>query len=121
MLSHSVMSDSCSPMDCSLLGSAVHGISQARILEWLAISSPGDLPDSGIEPRSPALQADSLPSEQSPSYLPTPQTLITTGYSHGKGGGRVGVKGEGLGGGRDCKAFTSPLLVPPCEAAPHPT
>ena len=29
----------------------------------LPFSSPGDLPDSGIEPRSPALQADALPSE----------------------------------------------------------
>ena len=31
----------CDPMDCSLLGSSVHGISQARILEWVAISSSG--------------------------------------------------------------------------------
>ena len=29
----------------------------------LPFPSPGDLPDPGIEPRSPALQADSLPSE----------------------------------------------------------
>ena len=50
-------------MDCSLPGSSVHGIFQPRILEWVAISSPGDLPDPGIEPRSPALQADALPSE----------------------------------------------------------
>ena len=28
----------CDPMDCSLPGSSVHGISQARILEWVAIS-----------------------------------------------------------------------------------
>ena len=33
-----VMSDSCDPMDCSLLGSSVHGIFQARILEWITIS-----------------------------------------------------------------------------------
>ena len=32
------MSDSCDPMDCSLPGSPVHGILQARILEWVAIS-----------------------------------------------------------------------------------
>ena len=39
------------------------GILQARILEWVAISPPGDLPDAGTEPMSPvapALQADSL-------------------------------------------------------------
>ena len=34
---HSVVSDSCNPMDCSPPGSSVHGISQARILEWVAI------------------------------------------------------------------------------------
>ena len=36
--SHSVVSDSCDPMDYSLPGSSVHGIFQARILEWFAIS-----------------------------------------------------------------------------------
>ena len=30
----------CDPMDCSELGSSVHGILQARILEWVAVSSP---------------------------------------------------------------------------------
>ena len=29
----------CNPMDCSLPGSSVHGIFQARILEWVVISS----------------------------------------------------------------------------------
>ena len=38
----------CEPMDCSPPGSSVHGILQARMLEWVAISSPGDLPDPGI-------------------------------------------------------------------------
>ena len=38
-LSRSVMSDSCDPKDCSLPGSSVHGFSQARILESVAISS----------------------------------------------------------------------------------
>ena len=45
-------------MDCSPPGSSVHGILQARILERVAIPSPGDLPDLGIEHRAPALQAD---------------------------------------------------------------
>ena len=100
--------------NCSLPGSSVHEISQARILEWFAISfsrasacsrdqtrvsfiadrffiatlwavvrqaprsmgfsrqeywsglpfpSPGDLPNPGVEPRSPALEADALTSE----------------------------------------------------------
>ena len=38
VLSLSVVSDSCNPMDCSPPGSSVHGILQARILEWVAIS-----------------------------------------------------------------------------------
>ena len=53
----------CDPVDCSSPGSSIHGISQARILEWVAVSFWGDLPDPGIEPGSPALQTDSLPSE----------------------------------------------------------
>ena len=40
-----------------------HGILQARILKWVAIPISGDLPDLGVEPMSPALQADSLLSE----------------------------------------------------------
>ena len=47
------------PMDCSPPGSSVHGVFQVRILEWVAISSPGDLPDKGIKPTFPAL-ADRL-------------------------------------------------------------
>ena len=40
MLSHfSHVRSLCDPMDCSLLGSSVRRISQARILEWVAISS----------------------------------------------------------------------------------
>ena len=39
-------------MDCSPLGSSVHGIFQARILELVQISPPRDLPDPGIEPTS---------------------------------------------------------------------
>ena len=36
-------------MDCSPPGSSVHGVLQARILEWVAISSCRDLPKQGIE------------------------------------------------------------------------
>ena len=39
------------------------GILQARILEWVAISSSRDFPNPGIEPRSPKLQTDSLQPE----------------------------------------------------------
>ena len=53
----------CNPMDCSPPGSSIHGILKARILEWIAVLFSQDLPNPGIELRSPALQADSLPSE----------------------------------------------------------
>ena len=53
----------CDPMDCNLSGSSVHGIFQARVLEWLLFLFSGDLPDSEIKPRSLASQADSLPPE----------------------------------------------------------
>ena len=53
----------CDPLDSSLPGFSVHGILQAKILEWVAMPSSGDLPHPGIKPRSPALQMDSLPSE----------------------------------------------------------
>ena len=42
-------------MDCSPLGSSVHGISQARILEQIEFPSPGFLLLPGIKPASPAL------------------------------------------------------------------
>ena len=52
------MSDSCNPIDYSLPGSSVLGILQAKIVEWVPFPSPGDLPNPGIEPGSPALQTD---------------------------------------------------------------
>ena len=47
----------CDPMHCSLPSSSVHGISQARILKWAAISSSGNLPDLKIRAGSPASPA----------------------------------------------------------------
>jgi len=48
------MSNSGDPMDCSLPGSSIHGILQAK-MEWVAISFSRDLPDPGIEPQAPGL------------------------------------------------------------------
>ena len=57
----------CNPTDCSPHSSSVHGILQARILEWIAIA----FSNPGIAPRSPVLQGDSLPFELQgrPHYL----------------------------------------------------
>ena len=60
------------PMDCSSPGSSVHGILQARILAWVPFPSPGDLSHAGIEPESPALQADYLPL----SYQGSPVSFV---------------------------------------------
>ena len=63
-VSHSVVSDFCDPMGCSLPGSSVHGILRARILEWVAISLlQGIFPTQGSNPGLLVLQADALPSE----------------------------------------------------------
>ena len=65
----------CDPMDCSPPGSSVHGILQARILEWLPGPPPGDPPDPGIEWRLSCLlrwQAGSSP----PSHLGSPLSLL---------------------------------------------
>ena len=50
LLSHSVVSYCLQSHGqyCNLPGSSVHGISQARILEWAGYSSPGDFPDQRI-------------------------------------------------------------------------
>ena len=48
----------CDPMDYT-----VHGILRQEYWSGLPFPSPGDLPDPGIKPRSPTLQADALPSE----------------------------------------------------------
>ena len=63
----------CHPMDFT-----VHGILQARILQWVIFSFPGDLPNPGIEPRPPSLQVDSLPAEPqgSPSVTAAAAKLL---------------------------------------------
>ena len=53
----------CDPMDCSPPGSSVHEISREGYWSGLPFLSPGDLPNPGIDSRSPVLQADSLPTE----------------------------------------------------------
>ena len=59
-LLHSCLTQ-CDPMDGSPPGSSVHGLLQQECYSGLPCPPPGDLPDPGIEPRSPSLQAESLP------------------------------------------------------------
>ena len=75
----------CHPMNRSLLGSSVHGIFQARVLEWVAISfSRGS-----SQRRSSALQADALPSEP-----PGKTKAVIQASLSGKGG----LRGETVNG-----------------------
>ena len=53
----------CDPLVYSPPGTSTSGILHSRILEGVAIPSPGDLPNPGIEPGPPTFEADSLPSE----------------------------------------------------------
>ena len=54
----------CDPMDCMVYQAPLSmGFSRQEYWSGLPFPYPGDLPDPGIEPRSPTLQADSLPSE----------------------------------------------------------
>ena len=53
----------CDRMNCSPQAPLSMGLSRQEYWSGLPCPSPGDLPDPGIKPRSPALQADSLPFE----------------------------------------------------------
>ena len=65
--SESEVAQSCltlsNPKDCSPPGSSIHGILQARVLEWVAMPFSRGSSQLGTESVSPALQADSLSSE----------------------------------------------------------
>ena len=81
------------PWTLATPGTSVYGILQAIILEWVAISSSGDLPNPGIKPKSPALQADSLPlSHQKSPQTDTFNSKQMTRFTDFRGG-----KSEGLG------------------------
>ena len=67
----------CDSINCFPPGSSVHGICQAEYWNGQPFLSPRALPDTGIKPESPTLQADSLPSEpprKSQYYLGTTTT-----------------------------------------------
>ena len=55
----------CNPMDCSTRFLGPWGVSRPQYWSGLPCPPPGDLPNPGIKPRSPTLQADSLPAELS--------------------------------------------------------
>ena len=53
----------CNPMDCSLPGSFIYEISQARVLEWASVSLSRGSPSPGVTAKSPALAGESSTAE----------------------------------------------------------
>ena len=76
----------CDLMDCSPPGSSVHGILQARILEWVAMPFSRGSSWPRDQTWSPALQADSLPSEPpgKPPKIPNDPAVPLLGIYHEK-------------------------------------
>ena len=70
----------CNPIGYIPPDSSVHGISEAGILQWVAVSFSRDPLDPRIEPGSPILQADSLPSEPPGTQASKHRCLATTAY-----------------------------------------
>ena len=73
----------CDPLGYSPSGSSVRGILQARILEWVAMPSSGDLPAPGIEPASPAVPALQV-DPSSPRHQGSPKEDGGWGKGEGK-------------------------------------
>ena len=94
----------CDPTDCSLPGSSVHGISQARMLEWVAISSSRGTSHPGIGPLSPA----------SPALAGGSFTTVSPGYirrtEEGKSSPRLGTCCEIS---HDCSVTAGPGMAAP--------
>ena len=80
------MSDTCDPMDCSPSGSSIHGILQARILEWVCHF---------------LLQGISLTQESNPGLLHCRQMIYQLSYEGSPEGGMDGCKEGWMDGGMD--------------------
>jgi len=65
-------------MDCSLPGSSIHGIFQARVLEWVATYDPA-IPLLGVYPRSICLQTKIEKDTCTPMFTATVFTIAITG------------------------------------------
>ena len=97
----------CDPMDCSLPGSSIHGIFQARILEWVAIPSPGDLPTQ----------------ESNPGFPHCTRILHCLSHQGSPGNFKIYLKGlQGFSGGSDGKESAcnagGPVSIPGLRRSP---
>ena len=97
------MSDSCNPMDCSPPGFSVHGISQARVLEWVALQQ---VPNE-FSAHLPALlywnPIFSVFSPPSPQYWKMPELVSSLGKR----------RCQGAGSGKHRKGHLSPSALGP--------
>ena len=75
------------PMDCSPPVSSIHGILQQEYWSGLPFLSPGDLLNPGIQPKPPALEADSLPTEASGKANEGNLEFVGTKKKKDRGGG----------------------------------
>ena len=100
----------CNPMYSRPPGSSVHGRLQAEYWSGKPFPPPGDLPNPGIEPGSPASQADSSPSshQRSPETGGCPPEPLLPSVHHG----RTGV--------RHVLYFSASLVIRPWGLRPHP-
>ena len=60
----------CDPMDCSLQCSSVHGVFQARVLEWVAISFSRGSSQPSDQTWVSCMQSDTLPSKPPGKHIP---------------------------------------------------
>ena len=109
----------CGPMDCTCQAPPSMGFSRQDYWSGLPFPSPGDLPNPGIKPGSPALQADSLPSEPQGGFTIRGQQRSNFWKFGSLLRGSVGVGGvEGLGFGPwqprslTCLALPSLIFLP---------
>ena len=119
LLSHSSSQPApCDPMDCSPLGSSVHGTLQARRLEWVAVPSSGDLPHPGIKPGSPALQADSvlLSLWEAPSFVHLRRIYFDAPSCHGENSHFLLVFGKTLGSPYSCTLSGHRMVISATKA-----
>ena len=110
--SRSVVSDSLRPVDYSLPSSSSMGFSRQEYWRGLPFPSPGDLPNPGIEPRSPTLQADALTSAPPGNPLNTRIQVLTSKISRVEKKPGWKKKGEEAGGGAERGGLTD--LDPIC-------
>ena len=87
----------CDPMDCGPQAPLSLENLQARILKWAANPPPGDIPNPGLKPRSPALQAYSWPSE--PPGKPKNTGVGSLFFSGGSSWSRSRTKMSFIAGG----------------------